>query len=55
MSNIDIVVLNRKRGNIKGQLIKINKTLAEKKDSVDTAELQTRLYIVLNLQEKFKS
>ena len=41
MSTIDLVVLNRKSGNIKGQITKINKNLAEIQDSMDAAELKT--------------
>ena len=55
MSTVDLVVLKRKRGNIKGQITKINKTLSENQDSMDTAELQTQLDILVKLQEKFES
>ena len=41
MSNIDFVVLNHKTENIKGQITKINKNLAEIQDSMDAAELKT--------------
>ena len=55
MSTIDLVALNHKRGNIKSQITKINKTLAENQDSMDAAELQIQLDILVKLQEKFKS
>ena len=48
-------MLNLKRGNTKGAIAKINKTLFENKDSMDTAEVQIQLNSLLKLEEKFDS
>ncbi|KFM74595.1 hypothetical protein X975_22117, partial [Stegodyphus mimosarum] len=53
---MDITTLNRKRGNIKGQLTRISNaiTAAEKQTELDIAQLQAHLDTVVNIHEKFE-
>ncbi|GFQ75575.1 DUF1758 domain-containing protein [Trichonephila clavata] len=46
-------LLNRKRGNLRGQLTKLAKALAEETPT-DPAELQAKLDSIVKLQEKFE-
>ncbi|KAF8794855.1 hypothetical protein HNY73_002777 [Argiope bruennichi] len=50
----NITSLNRKRGNIKNQLTKLNNALTEGQNKMDIPELQAQLDIVLNIEHKFE-
>ncbi|KAF8791008.1 hypothetical protein HNY73_005945 [Argiope bruennichi] len=49
-----ITSLNRKHGNIKSQLTKLNNALTEGRNKMHIPELQTQLGIVLNIERKFE-
>ncbi|GFR14933.1 hypothetical protein TNCT_630211 [Trichonephila clavata] len=46
-------LLNRRRGNLRGQLTKLANALAEE-TPIDPAVLQAKLYLIVKLQEKFE-
>ncbi|KAF8786560.1 hypothetical protein HNY73_008257 [Argiope bruennichi] len=50
----DTTSLNRKRGNIKSQLTKLNNALTEGQNKMGIPELQVELDIVLNIERKFE-
>ncbi|CAL1296840.1 unnamed protein product [Larinioides sclopetarius] len=52
---MDVTSLNRKRGNIKGQVTRLANALQDKNvTELTMAELQAQLDVVLKLQEKFE-